>query len=68
LIILIYIFKEGDVVLTTREIEVKAIRTKIATIMLAAAMAVSASSLVVAETYDVVINNGRVMDRETTLD
>ena len=54
--------------MTKRNSESKEIRTKLATIMLAAAIAVSASSHVLAETYDVVINNGRVMDPETNFD
>ena len=64
----IFIVKNGDALVTKRNSESKEIRTKLATIMLAAAIAVSASSHVLAETYDVVINNGRVMDPETNFD
>jgi len=43
-------------------------RTQLAALMLVAVMATAISSHVVAETYDVVISNGRVMDPETNFD
>ncbi len=43
-------------------------RTQLAALMLLAVMATAISPPVVAETYDVVINNGRVMDPETHFD
>jgi len=41
---------------------------RLAVLMLFAVMATATPSLVVAQTYDVVINNGRVMDPETNFD
>jgi N-acyl-D-glutamate deacylase len=43
-------------------------RTQLAALMLAVVMAIVVPSYAVAETYDVVINNGRVMDPETNFD
>ena len=43
-------------------------RATLAALMLVAVMATAISSPVAAETYDVVINNGRVMDPETNFD
>ena len=43
-------------------------RIQLAALMLVAVMATAISPPVVAETYDVVINNGRVMDPETNFD
>ena len=43
-------------------------RATLAALMLVAVMATAISSPVAAETYDVVINNGRVMDPETMYD
>ena len=43
-------------------------RATLAALMLVAVMATATSLPVVAETYDVVINNGRVMDPETNFD
>ena len=43
-------------------------RTQLTALMLVAVMAIVIPSHVVAETYDVVINNGRIMDPETNFD
>ena len=43
-------------------------RSRLAAFVLVTVVAAAISSQVVAQTYDVVINNGRVMDPETNFD
>jgi N-acyl-D-glutamate deacylase len=54
--------------MTVRNSKAKTGHMQLAVLTLVAAMATAISSQVLAETYDVVINNGRVMDPETMYD